>query len=141
MTRRHLNKIRALTAAAIAIIAIPLSHTVHAQDAASIPPVAEAAAAPVATLEERLADVEAYMNNVARPEKASGADNLEAVNGSSDLSCFSFIDEHQFHSSFASKLNDGRLSCVQNGVEKRISSLLERLNFYPRFLTVSGQSG
>ena len=76
MTRRHLNKIRALTAAAIALIALPLSDTAHAQDAASLPPVAEAAAAPVATLEERLADVEAYMNNVARPEKASGAESL-----------------------------------------------------------------
>jgi Amt family ammonium transporter len=45
-----------------------------AQDAA-----APAAASP--TIEERVADIEAYMNNVARPEKASGATSLVAGPG------------------------------------------------------------
>ncbi|MES2441105.1 MAG: ammonium transporter [Verrucomicrobiota bacterium] len=76
MTSRYLFKVRALTAAAIACIAISTSHTARAQDAV-VPPAAEAAApAASATLEERVADIEAYMNNVARPEKASGATSL-----------------------------------------------------------------
>ena len=80
MTSRHLNKVRALTAAAIAFIAIPLSMPASAQDAAAPPPATEAAAA-TPTVEERLADIEAYMNNVARPEKASGAASLVAGPG------------------------------------------------------------
>ncbi|GAA5125250.1 ammonium transporter [Luteolibacter yonseiensis] len=57
--------------------------TAHAQEAATPPPAAEAAAPAAATptLEERIADVEAYMNNVARPEKASGATSLVAGPG------------------------------------------------------------
>ncbi|MEO0017355.1 MAG: hypothetical protein RLZZ522_638, partial [Verrucomicrobiota bacterium] len=51
-----------------------------AQDApAPAPPAAPAVAQP--TLEERMADVEAYMNNVARPVKASGAESLVAGPG------------------------------------------------------------
>ena len=41
----------------------------------------EVAAAPQPTIEERLADIEAYMNNAARPEKASGAESLVAGPG------------------------------------------------------------
>ncbi|MBK1816702.1 ammonium transporter [Luteolibacter yonseiensis] len=83
MTSRYLCKVRALTAAAIASIAIPMCMTAHAQEAATPPPAAEAAAPAAATptLEERIADVEAYMNNVARPEKASGATSLVAGPG------------------------------------------------------------
>ncbi|RYD18215.1 MAG: ammonium transporter [Verrucomicrobiaceae bacterium] len=82
MTSRHLIKVRSLTAAAIACIAIPLTFSARAQDAATPPPVEEAAAAPATpTVEERLADIEAYMNNGARPEKASGADSLVAGPG------------------------------------------------------------
>jgi ammonium transporter, Amt family len=82
MTSRHLIKVRALTAAAIALIAIPLTFTANAQEAAAPPPVEEAApAAATPTIEERVADIEAYMNNVARPEKASGATSLVAGPG------------------------------------------------------------
>lgn len=42
---------------------------------------AQEAAAPVPSIEERVADIEAYMNNVARPEKASGAESLVAGPG------------------------------------------------------------
>ncbi len=82
MTRRHLIKVRALTAAAVAFLAIPMTFTAHAQDAAAPPPVEEAVpAAATPTVEERVADIEAYMNNVARPEKASGATSLVAGPG------------------------------------------------------------
>jgi Amt family ammonium transporter len=78
-------KVRALTAAAIAFAAIPLALPVHGQDAAAPPPTEEAAAPAAAaatpTIEERIADIEAYMNNVARPEKASGATSLVAGPG------------------------------------------------------------
>jgi Amt family ammonium transporter len=80
MTSRHLNKLRALTAAAIALIALPLCMPASAQDAAAPPPAAEAAPA-TPTIEERVADIEAYMNNVARPEKANGATSLVAGPG------------------------------------------------------------
>ncbi|MEI6818938.1 MAG: ammonium transporter [Verrucomicrobiota bacterium] len=65
MTYRHLNKMRALAAAAIALIAIPLCVPASAQDAVS-PPATEAAAAPklAPSLEQRIAGLEAYMNNV-----------------------------------------------------------------------------
>ncbi len=68
MTSRHLKNVRALAAAAIAFIAIPLCPHASAQDAAPPPPAAEAAAAPAApaaTTEQRLADLESYINNVA----------------------------------------------------------------------------
>jgi Amt family ammonium transporter len=76
MTSRYLNKVRALTAAAIAFAAIPMSTPAWGQDAAAAPPTEEAAAPATPTVEERLADIEAYMNNVARPEKANGAESL-----------------------------------------------------------------
>ncbi len=66
MTSRYLTKVRALTAAAIALIAIPLSMPAHAQDAATPPPT-EAAAAPApteATVDQRLSDLESYFGNV-----------------------------------------------------------------------------
>lgn len=85
MTSRYRNKVRALLAAAIAIAAVPLSTPARGQDAAAPPPAeapaAEAAAPATPTVEERLADIEAYMNNVARPEKASGAESLVAGPG------------------------------------------------------------
>jgi Amt family ammonium transporter len=67
MTRRHLNQLRGLTAAAIAFIAIPMCLPASAQDAATPPPATEVAAtppAPAATTEQRLADLESYFNNV-----------------------------------------------------------------------------
>ncbi len=81
MTSRYLNKVRALTAAAVALIAVPMSMPAHAQEAAAPPPT-EAPAAPAApTIEERVADIEAYMNNGARPEKANEAASLVAGPG------------------------------------------------------------
>lgn len=79
MTSRYLCKVRALTAAAIATIAIPMCMTAHAQDAATPPPAAEAAAPatlPAPSIEQRVADIEAYMNNVTRPTVAAGVDSL-----------------------------------------------------------------
>ena len=66
MTSRYLNKVRALTAAAIAFIALPLSMPASAQDAAAPPPATEVVAAPApdATTEQRLADLESYFGNV-----------------------------------------------------------------------------
>jgi Amt family ammonium transporter len=65
MTRRHLNKLRALFAAAIALIAVPLCTPVSAQDAAAPAPATEVVAAPPdATVEQRLADLESYFGNV-----------------------------------------------------------------------------
>ena len=72
--------------AALAMMVLPLASPANAQDATP-PPAAEAAApaaeaaAPTPTVEERLADIEAYMNNVARPEKTSGATSLVAGPG------------------------------------------------------------
>ena len=65
MTSRHLNKLRALTAAVIAFIAIPMCPPVSAQDAAAPAPATEVAATPpAATVEQRIADLESYFNNV-----------------------------------------------------------------------------
>ena len=73
MTRRHFTKMRALTAAAIALLALPLSQSASAQPApppAAAPaapaaaPAAEPAAAPDATMEQRVADLESYFGNV-----------------------------------------------------------------------------
>ena len=65
MTSRHLNKLRGLTAAAIAFIALPLCPPVSAQDAAAPAPATEVVAAPPdATVEQRLADLESYFGNV-----------------------------------------------------------------------------
>lgn len=82
MTYRHLNKMRALTAAAIAFIAIPLSFTARAEDAVAPPPAVEAVSAaasealPAPSVEQRVADLEAYMNNVDRPSKKDGVDSM-----------------------------------------------------------------
>jgi Amt family ammonium transporter len=67
--------------AALAMMVLPLAPTAHAQET---PAPAPAAAAPAATttpptLEERVADIEAYMNASARPKKAGDAVSL--VNG------------------------------------------------------------
>jgi Amt family ammonium transporter len=72
--------------AAAAMMVLPLAQNARAQEETPAPPAAEAPAAeaPAAatpTVEERLADIEAYMNNVPRPEKASGADSLVAGPG------------------------------------------------------------
>ena len=65
MTSRHLIKLRSLSAAAIAFIAIPMCMPASAQDAAAPPPAAEAAATPPeATVEQRIADLESYFGNV-----------------------------------------------------------------------------
>ncbi|WP_205760971.1 ammonium transporter [Luteolibacter luteus] len=65
--------------AAVAMMVLPLAPSARAQEETPAPaPAAEAPAAAAATptVEERLADIEAYMNNVARPEKTSGAESL-----------------------------------------------------------------
>lgn len=86
MTSRYLTKVRALAAAAMAFAAFPMITPASGQDATA-PPAAEAPAAaaqttkPTPTVEERLADIEAYMNNVKKPDKASGADSLVAGPG------------------------------------------------------------
>jgi len=70
--------------AAVAMMVLPLAQSARAQEETPAPaPAAEAPAAAAATptVEERLADIEAYMNNVARPEKASGATSLVAGPG------------------------------------------------------------
>lgn len=67
-----------IPAAAIALASFSLTTSLTAQDAPA--PAAETAPAQ-ATLEERVADIEAYMNNVARPEKTSGAASLVAGPG------------------------------------------------------------
>ncbi|QJE99183.1 ammonium transporter [Luteolibacter luteus] len=61
------------------MMVLPLAPSARAQEETPAPaPAAEAPAAAAATptVEERLADIEAYMNNVARPEKTSGAESL-----------------------------------------------------------------
>lgn len=77
--------------AAVAMMVLPLAPSAYAQEEVTPPPAAteeaaapaaaEEAAAPTPTVDERLADLEAYMNNVARPEKASGAASLVAGPG------------------------------------------------------------
>ena len=70
--------------AAVAMMVLPLAPSARAQEETPAPaPAAEAPAAAAATptVEERLADIEAYMNNVPRPEKASGAASLVAGPG------------------------------------------------------------
>ena len=85
MTSRYLNKVRALTAAAIAFIALPLSLPASAQDAAAPPPATEAVAAPVpeATTEQRLADLESYFGNVGvgGPASAPWASKIKETAG------------------------------------------------------------
>ena len=75
MTCRYLIKARAFTAAAIALVALPLCPLALAQ-----PAVAPAAAAPATlpgpSVEQRVADLEAYMNNVTRPSVAAGVNSL-----------------------------------------------------------------
>jgi len=66
MTRRHLNSLRGLTAAAIAFMTIPLCSLTSAQEAATAPPASEVATKPPdASVEQRLADLESYFGNVA----------------------------------------------------------------------------
>ena len=85
MTSRYLNKVRALTAAAIAFIALPLSLPASAQDAAAPPPATEAVAAPLpeATTEQRLADLESYFGNVGvgGPASAPWASKIKETAG------------------------------------------------------------
>ncbi len=72
MTNRYLHKIQSLLIAASAILALPISTSASAQDAAAPPAVAEAAppavapaaTPPDATVEQRLADLESYFGNV-----------------------------------------------------------------------------
>jgi ammonium transporter, Amt family len=65
MTSRHFNKLRAVTAAAIAFIAIPMCMPASAQETPAPPPTAAVVAAPPdASVEQRLADLESYFGNV-----------------------------------------------------------------------------
>ncbi len=65
MTRRHLNKARALMAAMIACIALPMCLPASAQDTATPPPATTEAPTPAAaTNEQRIADLESYVLNV-----------------------------------------------------------------------------
>lgn len=79
MIRNHLRNLPAILAAAFAFATVPLATPVHAQEPAAATAPAATPATP--TVEERLADIEAYMNNVARPEKASGAESLVKAPG------------------------------------------------------------
>ncbi|MCX6876078.1 MAG: ammonium transporter [Verrucomicrobia bacterium] len=79
MIHKHLLDLRALAAVAMTIFAISTVAPVNAQDAAAPPTAAQAVVAP--TVEERLADLEACMNNAARPQKESGAASLVAGPG------------------------------------------------------------
>ena len=81
MIRRNLTKLCALAAAVIAFTSVPGGISLHAQEPAAPAAEAPAAAAPTPTVEERLADIEAYMNNVARPEKSGGKDVASLVPG------------------------------------------------------------
>ncbi|HEX7262015.1 MAG TPA: ammonium transporter [Luteolibacter sp.] len=78
MTSRPLLKVRALTAAAL--LALPMCLPASAQDAPAPAPATEAPAAPAAlpapSVEQRVADLEAYINNVDRPTKAAGVDSM-----------------------------------------------------------------
>jgi len=74
MIRNHLRNLPAVIAAAFAFATVPLATPVHAQEPAAATAPAEAPKTP--TVEERLADVEAYMNNAARPKMESGAESL-----------------------------------------------------------------
>jgi len=67
-----------LPAAALALAGFSLISPLIAQDALPLP--TETASAQL-TIEERVADIEAYMNNADRPEKASGATSLVAGPG------------------------------------------------------------
>ena len=74
MTSRHLIKLRSLSAAVIACIAIPMCMPASAQDAAAAPPATEVVAAPPdATVEQRIADLESYFGNVGVGGSGDGA--------------------------------------------------------------------
>lgn len=84
MSTGILSKLRISAAAALLAAAVSLSPPVRGQDvpaspATEITPTAAAATPP--TLEERIADLEAEHNNVARPEKANGATSMVAGPG------------------------------------------------------------
>jgi Amt family ammonium transporter len=65
-----------IPALTLALTTLSLVPAVSAQDTPSAPVVQTEAATAGPTLEERIADIEAYMTNGARPEKASGAESL-----------------------------------------------------------------
>jgi len=70
--------------AAVTMMVLPLAQSARAQETPPPAPAeapAETPAATTPTVDERLADIEAYMNNVPRPEKASGAASLVAGPG------------------------------------------------------------
>jgi ammonium transporter, Amt family len=65
MTRRHFNKSRALMAAIIACIALPMCPPASAQDGVTTPPATTEVAAPAAaTDQQRIADLESYILNL-----------------------------------------------------------------------------
>ena len=73
MTSRHLIKLRSLSAAVIACIAIPMCMPASAQDAAAPPATEVVAAPPDATVEQRIADLESYFGNVGVGGSGDGA--------------------------------------------------------------------
>lgn len=89
MILRYLIEPRAWAVLTIVLTALFMIPPAMAQDAPTPPPAGQAApvappagqAAATPTIEERLADVEAYMNNAIRPVKASGAESLVAGPG------------------------------------------------------------
>lgn len=68
-----------LPALMLAMSSFSVTPTAFSQEPAAPPAAVEAAAIP--SLEERVADIEAYMNNVPRPEKANDAASLVAGPG------------------------------------------------------------
>ncbi|MCF7675410.1 MAG: ammonium transporter [Akkermansiaceae bacterium] len=75
MIDRCLTRVRAVLAALTVMMIFAAAGMAQAQAPS------EAAASATPTVEERLADLEAYVNNSERPEKASGAESLVAGPG------------------------------------------------------------
>jgi Amt family ammonium transporter len=73
MIIERLDPRRILPAIAFSLACLTLAPHAKAQEPSPAP---AAAAAATPTVEERLADIEAYMNNVPRPEKETGATSL-----------------------------------------------------------------
>ncbi len=64
MTSRYINQVRALTAAAITLLAVPLCLPAHGQDEPTPPPTEEVAAAPEAAAAEEAGPVDDYTEMV-----------------------------------------------------------------------------
>jgi Amt family ammonium transporter len=79
MIRRYLIESRAWVALTMLLLSLCMPLPTMAQDTPAPPAASGAVAMP--TIEERLADLEASVNNAERPEKASGAESLVAGPG------------------------------------------------------------